>query len=222
MNRNLSMTKKYTLLMLYGGGSRTDFMACQFSAGIVLGGLLEMIQSRDISVGRGNKLSADRKAGAGSQCWATLHDNICGHSSKTIQGWLEYYCFSPTYKNIRPVVDDMLNALADKGFIRIEWRRGFLKKKRSIEINKAQAAPIVDEFVSGVQSGNDSDELIFCAEMLLLADVFKSYFPMGKRFAIKATLNSYKSSGIWSMMEPYANAVRNFNYQNTVYTGASQ
>lgn len=50
MNRNLSMTEKYTLLMLYGGGSRTDFMACQFSAGIVLGGLLEMIQSRDISV----------------------------------------------------------------------------------------------------------------------------------------------------------------------------
>ena len=88
MNRNLSMTEKYTLLMLYGGGSRTDFMACHFSAGIVLGGLLEMIQSRDISVGRGIKLSADRKSGAGSQCWATLHDNICGHSSKTIQGWL--------------------------------------------------------------------------------------------------------------------------------------
>lgn len=41
MNRNLSMTEKYTLLMLYGGGSRTDFMACQFSAGIVLGGLLK-------------------------------------------------------------------------------------------------------------------------------------------------------------------------------------
>ena len=73
MNRNLSMTEKYTLLMLYGGGSRTDFMACQFSAGIVLGGLLEMIQSRDISVGRGNKLSADRKAGTGSQCLSLIH-----------------------------------------------------------------------------------------------------------------------------------------------------
>ena len=39
MAKELSMTEKYTLLMLYGGGNRTDFMACQFTAGIVLGGL---------------------------------------------------------------------------------------------------------------------------------------------------------------------------------------
>ena len=67
-----------------------------------------------------------------------------------------------------------------------------------------------------------NDEIIFCAELLLLADVFKSYFPMGKRWAIKSTLNDYKHSSMWKMMEPYADAVRSFNYQNTVYTGASQ
>lgn len=222
MDKKLSMTEKYTLLMLYGGGRRTDFMACQFAAGIVLGGLLELIQAGDISVSRGNKLSTDYKAKKTSECFSTLYENICRQSGKSMQSWLEYYCFNPTYKNIRPVIDDMLNTLADKGFISIEWHRGLFRKKRSIEINATQTAAVVDEFVSGVQSGKDTDEIIFCAEMLLLADVFKSYFPMGKRWGIKSTLNSYKHSEIWSMMEPYANAVRNFNYQNTVYTGASQ
>ena len=222
MSKELSMTEKYTLLMLYGGGSHTDFMACQFTAGIVLGGLFELMQSEDISVGKGNKVLAGQRTEIVNECWSTLYENICRQSAKTMKGWLGHYCFSPTYKSIRPIVDDMLNVLTDKGFINIKWRQGLFRKKRFIEINKSQTAPVVDEFVSGVQSGKNSDEIIFCVEMLLLADVFKSYFPMGKRGAIKSTLNSYKHSEIWRMMEPYANEVRNFNYQNTVYTGESQ
>ena len=222
MAKELSMTEKYALLMLYGGGNRTDFMACQSTAGIVLGGLFELLQSKHIFVGRGNKLMTDRKTGSVNEWQATLYDNICGHSAKSIQGWLEYYCFSATYKSIRPVVDDVLNTLAHKGYISIRWRRGLFRKKRSVAINTAQSASIIDGFVTGVQDGQDNDEIIFCAEMLLLADVFKSYFPMGKRWAIKSTLNDYKHSSMWKMMEPYADAVRSFYYQNTVYTGASQ
>jgi len=172
MDKELSMTEKYTLLMLYGGGRRTDFMACQFTAGIVLGGLLELTQTRDISVSRGNKLSTNCKAKNISECFSTLYENICSQSGRSMQSWLEYYCFNPTYKNVHPVVDDILNTLADKGFISIEWHRGLFRKKQSIEINSEQTAVVVDEFVSGVQSGKDSDEIIFCAEMLLLADVF--------------------------------------------------
>lgn len=222
MTKEVSMTEKYTLLMLYGDGSHTDFMACQFTAGIVLGGLFELIQSQDISVGVGNKVVVGQRTETISECWSTLYENICRQSAKTIKGWLGHYCFSPTFKNVRPVVDDVLNTLAYKGFINIKWSQRLFRKKRSIEINRLQTAPIVDEFVVGVQSGKNSDEIIFCVEMLLLADVFKSYFPMGKRGAIKSTLNSYKHSEIWRMMEPYVSAVRNFNYQNTVYTGASQ
>ena len=201
MTKELSMTEKYTLLMLYGGGNRTDFMTCQFTAGIVLGGIFDLLQAGQITIARGNKLSAVQKTGAVNE---------------------SYYCFSATYKSIRPVVDDVLNTLAQKGYISMTWRRGLFKKKRSIIINKAQSTPIIDEFVSEVQSGNNNDEIIFCVEMLLLADVFKSYFPMGKRWDIKSTLSAYKQSEMWKMMEPYADAVRNFNYQNTVYTGASQ
>nr|WP_325305104.1 hypothetical protein [uncultured Dysosmobacter sp.] len=222
MEHKLSITEKYTLLMLNGGSSRTDFMACQFTAGIVLGGLFELLQYRCVSVGRGNKLSANRETRTVNRCWATLYNNICSCSAKSMSGWLEHYCFGTTYKNVQPVVDDVLDALSDKGYINISWRRGFFRKKRSITINTALSVPIIDEFVEGVQAGQKSDELVFCTEMLLLADVFKSYFPMGKRWSIKSTLNDYKHSGVWNMMEPYADAVRNFNYQNTVYTGASE
>lgn len=36
------MTEKYTLLMLYGGDNRIDFMACQFIAEIMLRSLFEL------------------------------------------------------------------------------------------------------------------------------------------------------------------------------------
>lgn len=222
MNKELSMTEKYTLLMLYGGGNRTNFMGCQFTAGIVLGGLLELMQSNEISLSRGDKLLVGYKKGTINENFSTLYGNLCNQPAKSIKGWLEYYCFNSTYKNIRPVIDDVLNGLVSKDFINIQWHRGVFSKKRSIEINKAQVSPVVDEFVSGIQSGKNSDEMIFCAEMLLLADVFKSYFPMGKRWAIKSILNGYKKTNIWKMLEPHINTVRNFNYQNTVYTGASE
>ena len=77
MAKELSMTEKYALLMLYGGGNRTDFMACQSTAGIVLGGLFELLQSKHIFVGRGNKLMTDRKTGSVNEWQATLYDNIC-------------------------------------------------------------------------------------------------------------------------------------------------
>lgn len=221
MTKELSMTEKYTLLMLYGGGSRTDFMACQYTAGIVLGGLYELLQTGQITAGKGGKLTAAQRGGNINECQMTLYNNICSHSAKSLQGWLEHYCFSATSKSVRPVVEDVLNTLIKKGYIGITWHRGLFRQKRSILIHTAQAAPVIEAFVTGVQSGQNSDEIIFCAEMLLLADVFKSYFPMRKGRSVKSILSGYKHSDIWKQMEPYADAVRNFYYQNTVYTGVS-
>ena len=222
MNKDLSMTEKYTLLMLYGGGARTDFMACQFTAGIVLGGLWELTQRQDFSIGGDHKLLVPDSAGEAMVGFSTLYGNLGRQPARSMQSWLSYYCFQPTYKNVRPVVDDVLGALAEKGFLRITWRPGFFRKKRIVEINAEQADVVVEEFIAAVQSNQDRDEIIFCTEMLLLADVFKSYFPMGKRLRIKSTLERYKHAELWRTMEPYANAVRNFNYQNAVYTGATQ
>lgn len=222
MAKELSLTEKYTLLMLYGIGRHTDFMACQFSAGIILGGLFELLQSSHISTGAGGALVPQPVSGAPDSHLTTLYANVERQPTKNMQKWLTFYCFSPTYKAIRPIIEDMVNDLNAKGYLRIIWRQGLLRKKRIIEIDRTRTAPVVDAFVRGVQSGEMSDSLVFCAEMLLLADLFKSYFPLGKRAAIKETLNQYKRSDMWKMLEPYTNAVRNFNYQNTVYTGASQ
>lgn len=63
MMNELSMTEKYTLLMLCGGGSHTDFMACQYTAGIVLGGLYELLQTGQITAGKGGKLTAAQRGG---------------------------------------------------------------------------------------------------------------------------------------------------------------
>ena len=170
MANELSMTEKYTLLMLYGGGNRTDFMACQFTAGIVLGGLFELLQSKYISVGRGNKLVADRKSGTVNECWTTLYDDICGHPAKSLRGWLEYYCFSATYKNIRPVVDDVLNTLAHKGYISITWRRGCSERNDLSQSIRHNPPPSLINLLGAFKTGKTMTRLFsvpkcFCLQM---------------------------------------------------------
>lgn len=221
MPDRLSLTETYTLLMLYGGGSRTDHMACQFSAGIVLGGLTDLLRARCVRMGRDGRLSPASQQAAVPPCCKALYGDLCQYPPKNLREWLDHYCFRPTHKAVRPLVDDVVNELAAQGYLQVEWLYGLLSRKRHIEIDPARTGPVAEAFVHGVLAGEDRDEWVFCTEMLLLADVFKSYFPMGKRAAIKGTLDRYKHTALWQRMEPLADAVRNFNYQNTVYTGAS-
>lgn len=81
---------------------------------------------------------------------------------------------------------------------------------------------MIDAFIFDVESGKQDAMIIFCVEMLILADVFKRFFPVKKSVQVKSVLDQYRQSDIWSSMEVYTNSVQNFNYQNAVYTGASE
>lgn len=221
MTDRVSLTETYTLLMLYGGGDRTDHMACQFSAGIVLGGLTDLLRARCVQLGPDGRLTPVSPPGLIPPSCAALYGDLCQYPPKPLREWLDHYCFRPTHKAVRPLVDDVVNQLAARGCLRVEWRCGLLSRKRHIEIDPARARPAAEAFVHGVLAGEVCDEWVFCTEMLLLADVFKSYFPMGRRAAIKGTLDRYRRTALWQRLAPLADAVRNFNYQNTVYTGAS-
>lgn len=218
----LSMTEKYALLLLNAIGKHTDYMACQYSAGIVLGGLLELSQNGFISIGRNGKLAVSQKLTEEYGYLWTLYSNIKSGSPKSFNKWLEFYCFSPTYKNLRPIINDIFNALSDSGYIFIQRTKGIFRVKTSVTVNASSTMPVIRGYKENVLNNSEDEDVIFCTQMLLLADVFKMYFPMGQRAAIKQTLTIYKHTGLWKTLEPYTNSVRNFNYQNTVYTGASQ
>ena len=222
MEKTLSITEIYTLLLLYGENGKIDCLPCQYSAGIVLGGLMELTDLDKVSFDKDGRLLAKSIYSDVPPCFSNLYKNIEKHSEKTMQYWLEYYCFQPSYNKIRPIVEDVFLALERKNYIIIENRQGFFRKKRSIKICEEKTKQVIDAFMFGVETGKEEVLLIFCVQMLMLADVFKRFFPAKKSVQIQSVLNQYRQSVIWHSMEPYINSVQNFNYQNTVYTGASE
>lgn len=219
---NLSMTETYLLLAINGTGRRSNLAACQYSAGIVLGGIYELLQHGYLTADKKGRLTAGKQLDESYSFLKRLYDNISSRPSKTADNWLDYYCLSPTEKAIRPVIDDIVYSLEKKGFAHVSRKRGILKMKTQVSPDSAQAGRIVEDFRKSVTDGTENESVIFSVQMLLLADAFKSYFPMGQRMKIKPVLNAYRKSAVWKTMEPYTNRVRNFNYQNTVYTGASR
>lgn len=218
----LTMTETYMLLVLNATSKYSNLLDCQYSAGVVLGGIYDLLQNGYVSTDRSGKLGVSKKPNTEFSFARTLYEGIQARPSRTINKWLDTYCFSATSKAVQPVINDSLQALADQGLIQFEKKRALFGTKVRASVNAMQAAPFVDAFKNNVVDGTSDEAVIFSVQMLLLADVFKAYFPMGKRMAIKSTLNSYKKSNIWRTMEPYVDRVQNFNYQNTVYTGASQ
>lgn len=222
MEKKLSMTEIYTLLLLYGENGKIDCLSSQYSAGIVLGGLIELIDLGKISSDKDGRLSVKNIDSDVPTCFVNIYKNIEEHSEKTMKYWLEYYCFQPSYSKIRPIVDDVFFELERKKYILIDDKRGIFRKKRTIKICEEKAKQVIDAFIFDVESGKQDAMIIFCVEMLILADVFKRFFPVKKSVQVKSVLDQYRQSDIWSSMEVYTNSVQNFNYQNAVYTGASE
>lgn len=217
---DLSFSELYTALMLNAIGKHTDYSSCQYSAGVVLGGLYELKTKGFVDISSNGKISIRGKLDTDCAHLSHLYQNVNTHSPKTLSKWLDYYCLSPSSKNIRPVIDDMIFSLSDKGVLHAEVKHGILKSKTKVRMGNIQTN--ISSFETSVVNGDMSDNIIFSVQMLQLAGVLKNYFSIGERFALKKVISQYKRSPIWKLMEPYTDVVQNFNYQNTVYTGASE
>lgn len=215
----LSMTERYTVLLLNATGKHTDIAAAQYSAGIVLGGIYELIKNGCVSTSADGKIRAIKPPIDSQMYLAYLYENIRSYSARKISKWLDFYCFSATFKNVRPLVENMYYDLSNKGVLNTEIRRGIFKTKRKYRLYSTIANEISQDFQNAVLQADNCDDIIFSVQMLFLADVFNEYFSGMQRLKINKVLSSYKKAEIWKYMEPYTNSVRNFNYQNAVNTG---
>lgn len=211
----LTMTEQYTLLMLNAIGNRTDFLAGQYTGGIILGGICELEEGGYIFV-KNEKVFIKKIPEQGWSCG--LFYNFQLYPEKKIKGWLEWYCCTATYKNIRPVVNQVLQSLERKGFIEIKRKRGWFKEKTAVVMNDA-AAEAIRAYREALDRKSSTPEMIFCTQMLLLADVLQLYFPVGSRSRVRTLLAEYKKTAMWKKMDPYVSLIRNFNDQNAFYTG---
>lgn len=218
MNGRL-LSETYLVLLLHEAGKHRDIRLPQYSTGIILGGILDLLEAGCVSILPDGRLKASAPLPAGYSGLAEIYRNI-ENLSKTTENWLDYYCCSPTLKRVSGVLDRLYDSLAEKHVLDVEVRKGIFREKRFISLSQEKAVLLKEEFLKNTEKNPLEENTVFCIQMLELAGLLKKYLSRGQENGRKSLLEQCRRTEIWKDMELYVNKIKNFNFQNTVNSGA--
>ena len=215
----LTLSETYMVLFYYAAGKHTDIYLPQNSAGIVLGGIYGLLQSGCVEKEKNGRLAVYQPLPSEYTGLEEMYANIKRHS-KTTTKWLDYYCCSPSQKNIKLLVDDLQESLSQKHMLKIQMKKGIFRQKRVVSLYEKETEEIVKEFREAVERNYPDENTAFLVQMLLLSGSLKKYFDTQERGRMKKVIERYRYTEIWKGMEPYVNKIKNFNFQNALNSGA--
>ena len=215
----LTLSETYMVLFYYAAGKHTDIYLPQNSAGIVLGGIYGLLQSGCVEKEKNGRLAVYQPLPSEYTGLEEMYANIKRHS-KTTTKWLDYYCCSPSQKNIKLLVDDLQESLSQKHMLKIQMKKGIFRQKRVISLYEKEAEEVVREFKEALNRNYPDENTAFLVQMLLLSGSLKKYFDTQERGRMKKVIERYRYTEIWKDMEPYVNKIKNFNFQNALNSGA--
>ena len=127
----LTLSETYMVLFYYTAGKHTDIYLPQNSAGIVLGGIYGLLQSGCVEKEKNGRLAVYKPLSSEYTSLEEMYTNIKQHSKNTTK-WLDYYCCSPSQKNIKLLVDDLQEALVQRQMIKVQVKKGIFRNTFSI------------------------------------------------------------------------------------------
>lgn len=215
----LTLSETYMVLFYYTAGKHTDIYLPQNSAGIVLGGIYGLLQSGCVEKEKNGRLAVCKPLPSDYTGLEEMYANIKRHS-KTTTKWLDYYCCSPSQKNIKLLVDDLQESLVQRQMIKVQVKKGIFRQRRVISLCEKETEEVVRAFREAMNREVPDEDTAFLVQMLLLSGVLKKYFSVQERGRIRKMIEQCRHTEIWKDMEPYVNRIKNFNFQNTINSGA--
>lgn len=215
----LTLSETYMVLFYYAAGKHTDLCLPQNSAGIVLGGISELLQSGCIREEKNGRLAVYQPLPSEYTGLEEMYTNITRHS-KTAVKWLDHYCCSPSQKNIKLLVDDLQESLVQRQMIKVQVKKGIFRQRRVISLCEKETEEVVRAFREAMNREAPDEDTAFLVQMLLLSGSLKKYFDTQERGKIKKVIEQCRHTEMWKDMEPYVNRIKNFNFQNTLNSGA--
>lgn len=213
------LSETYLILLLNAAGKRTDLCEAQYSAGIVLGGIYDLLWHGCIREQPGGRLSVAAPLPEVCSGLREIYRDV-NRSPKSRNQLTDYYCCGLVSKNTAMLLESLYESLERKGLADTVCRRGIFRQKTEIRLRSDKNLPVVEHFRKNVKNLQLDNETVFCIQMLWLADVLKKYFPIAERMNLRSAVRQCSGTQMWRHMEPYVNKIKNFNYQNAVNAGA--
>lgn len=217
--KNLLLSEIYMVLLYSAGGKNINICQPQYSAGIILGGIYDLLESGCVKEEKNGCLRADKSLPQEYSGLNGMYRNIKA-SFRTKENWLEYYCCSSGWKSISYIVSDLQKSLCAKEMLEIQTKKGIFRQKKIISLRPEETTWILEQFRKNIEKNPIDEGAAFCVQMLLLAGLLRKCFPTTDGRNIRAVVGKCRHMDIWKEMEPCVNRIKNFNFQNTLNSGA--
>ena len=104
--------------------------------------------------------------------------------------------------------------------IKVQVKKGIFRQRRVISLCEKETEEVVRAFREAMNREAPDEDTAFLVQMLLLSGALKKYFSVQERGRIRKMIEQCRHTEIWKDMEPYVNRIKNFNFQNTINSGA--
>lgn len=170
------LSERYLVLLLHAAGEQADLGQPQYSAGVILGGILDLREAGCIEIRPDGRLAVSAPLPLECSGLQEIYKRI-GSASKTAASWLEYFCCSPGSKRLRPVLEEMYAALEKKGIMEVRTAKGLWGRKTKVRLCRPESEKIAGDFLKRTKTSQLEEHTVFCIQMLKLAGVLKNIFP---------------------------------------------
>ncbi len=197
---DLSYTQEYLLCALNPKGKIPVTNSSHIIACIVAGGLLELLQSRAISIGAKKKVVTERSLNENEAHLKPLYDTIKGGKPMTVKDIAGRYVFA-TNKRINEFIETLSFALKENNFVIARTGGLFHNKTLLIPDNNAVTRIIEKVRAEFLEEGNIQDETVVLGSLLQKSSLIKNFFSKFESQKLKTRLEEIKKSEAGSLVK---------------------
>lgn len=211
----LAKTQIYVILALRSKGKFTFLTSENIAAGIILNGLFEMLDEGIVVADSKGRLKIEKGLPGKYDYLYPLYTNIKCTPTKTIHKWFEMYAYNIGQKDVKNLVNSIVDSLRQKSCIDISVNNGILRKKIRYLV-KSDALEVAEEtYKKMVIGGSSEGDIVFAAVL----NANKLDMGIVKTKEVQERISSFKRTKIWKYAVDCVRQIENqsFNVQLSSY-----
>lgn len=211
----LTKTQIYVILALRSTGKFTFLTSENIAAGIILNGLFEMLDEGIVVADSKGRLKIEKGLPGKYDYLYPLYTNIKCTPTKTIHKWFEMYAYNIGQKDVKNLVNSIVDSLRQKSCIDISVNNGILRKKIRYLV-KSDALEVAEEtYKKMVIGGSSEGDIVFAAVL----NANKLDMGIVKTKEVQERISSFKRTKIWKYAVDCVRQIENqsFNVQLSSY-----
>ncbi len=193
--RKLSFTEEYVLCVVAQMEKHNALYANEYEACIIAASLWELLKDGAVELDGDKRISAVKKPEEEAGYKQLLYDYISENKPHTATKIVEHYIFAISTRNVKRLIDSIMNELVDSGHLTLEKKKGLIKEKTVYHVAGDSVDKIKDRLREELLGdGPVSDEYLILAALLFESKMLAYFFAAQEMEQMRSKLFEVKNS----------------------------